>query len=99
VGAAESLRSFGRTGLGIALVSLGRWDEAIETLEQALRDRVAGGIAPKQVAETQFALARALWSRPAARARARSLAREARDAVVGNAKQTAAIDAWLAAHA
>ncbi|MDB4980269.1 MAG: hypothetical protein JWM82_1021, partial [Myxococcales bacterium] len=53
-------------------------------------------LSPELVAETRFALARALWSRPAARARARALAKAARAGAGDTTKMTAAIDAWLA---
>jgi tetratricopeptide (TPR) repeat protein/predicted Ser/Thr protein kinase len=94
-GSAPGLRSFGRTALGLVLLHLGRPGEAIAALEEALRDRLAGGIAANYVAETRFALARALWSQPADHARALALARQARPDA-GDASVTSAIDAWLA---
>jgi tetratricopeptide (TPR) repeat protein/predicted Ser/Thr protein kinase len=94
-GSDKGIVSYGRTGLGIALVGQGRSSEAIAPLETALGDRLERNVSPKLVAETRFALARALWSRPAEHVRARALAKAARaDAV--DPKVTAAIDAWLA---
>jgi tetratricopeptide (TPR) repeat protein len=100
-GTDEGITNYGQTGLGIALVGLGRGEEAIAPLEIALRSRVAMNVSPRLDAETRFALASALWSRPSARARARDLAREARadaarDGTPDDAKMLARIDAWLA---
>ncbi|HEV3032023.1 MAG TPA: tetratricopeptide repeat-containing protein kinase family protein, partial [Polyangia bacterium] len=67
--------SYALTGLGISYLGEGRADEAVAPLEEALRVRVAKQFDPERVGETRFALARALWSRPADRERARALAR------------------------
>ncbi|HVR01347.1 MAG TPA: protein kinase [Polyangia bacterium] len=69
--------SYALTGLGIAYLGEGKADEAVAPLEEALRVRVAKQFDPERVGETRFALARALWSRPADRERARTLARQA----------------------
>ena len=90
------LMSYGQTGLGIALLGLGRAAEAIEPLELAVRARVDEKVAPRLIGESRFALARALWSRPADQARARTLARLARADAAGDVKMRARIDAWLA---
>jgi tetratricopeptide (TPR) repeat protein len=90
------LLSYGQTGLGIALLGLGRAAEAIGPLELAVRGRVAEKVAPRLIGESRFALARALWSRPADQARARTLARLARADAAGDVKMRARIDAWLA---
>jgi tetratricopeptide (TPR) repeat protein/predicted Ser/Thr protein kinase len=89
-------RSYGQTGIGLALVGLGRPGEAVAPLEEALAARVAGHLAGPLQGEPRFALARALWSRPADRPRALALARQARVDDAGDAKAIAEIDAWLA---
>jgi serine/threonine protein kinase/tetratricopeptide (TPR) repeat protein len=97
---APEVLAYGQTGIGIAFIGEGRPTEAIPPLEQALAVRVASHAPPELAGETRFALARALWSRPAERSRALSLARLARvDYVaVATAKENvAAIDAWLRA--
>jgi hypothetical protein len=92
--------SYAQTGYGIALIGAGRPDEAIAPLEQALPARLGKDTDAEHRGETRFALARALWSRPGDRERARALAREARAdyaQVKTGATTVAAIDAWLAA--
>jgi len=95
-GSDSTILTYGRTGLGIALLGLGRGGEATPPLELAVRDRVGGGLAPALIAESRFALARALWTRPAEHARARALARQAREGGAKDAKLVARIDAWTA---
>ena len=104
------LTSYGLTGAGLALLALGRPAAATAPLEEALRLRADKPVEAGIVAETRFGLARALWSRPEARARALALAREARDgwtksaaagSAASRARKTAMIaevDGWLAAH-
>ncbi|HEY2729875.1 MAG TPA: protein kinase [Polyangia bacterium] len=72
-----AFRSYALTGLGIAYLGEGKAAEAVAPLEEALRVRVAKQFDPERVGETRFALARALWAKPAERERARSLARQA----------------------
>jgi eukaryotic-like serine/threonine-protein kinase len=96
VGAAPVVRAYGLTGLGTALVGEGRAVEAIAPLEEAVAARAASTVGPTFLGESRFALARALWSRPATRPRALALARQARADDAGDAKAVAAIDAWLA---
>jgi hypothetical protein len=101
-GADASDVAYGLTGLGIALIGERRSGQAIEPLERALASREKTHAPADLLAETRFALARALWTRPSARARALGLAREARAdyAKVKTAAATVAtIDAWLAAPA
>jgi tetratricopeptide (TPR) repeat protein len=88
-------RSYGQTGIGLALLGLGRPAEAIAPLEEAVAARAAGQVPPAVQGESRFALARALWSRPAARPRALALARQARGEVAGDKKVVADVDAWL----
>jgi tetratricopeptide (TPR) repeat protein len=70
-------QSYALTGLGIALLGEEKPEQAVDPLEEALRIRVDKRFDPERLAETRFALARALWSKPAGRERARELARRA----------------------
>ncbi len=88
---------------GIAEVELarGRPAAARDVLETALALRLAGDAQPHWVAETRFALARALWDGGLDRPRARALAREALEVLAGKegAPETdlrGTIEAWLA---
>jgi eukaryotic-like serine/threonine-protein kinase len=94
-GTDETMRSFGLTALGVALLGQGRPGEAVAPLTEAVEARVAGHLGPELVGESRFVLARALWSRPAARSRALMLARQARADSMSDAKAVAEIDAWL----
>ena len=94
--------AYGLTGLGIALIGEGREAEAVKPLEAALATRVKSASDREHLAETRFALARALWVKPSARARAGALARQARDDLAHAETKTirglpAELDAWLAA--
>jgi tetratricopeptide (TPR) repeat protein len=60
IGPDHSFLGYPLTALGRALVALGRAREAIPPLRRALRPREAGTEAV-DLAETRFALARALW--------------------------------------
>jgi eukaryotic-like serine/threonine-protein kinase len=98
--------SYAQTGYGIALLGERRPLEAIAPLEQALATRLAAQAAAELTGEVRFALARALWSRPADRERALTLARQARadyatvdQAEAQQAPLLAEIDAWLRAPA
>jgi hypothetical protein len=79
------------------LVALGRASEAIAPLERALRMRKANEPDPSLVADTRFALARALWDSDSDRARTRKLSEEARKAYAKAkaGKEVAEVDAWL----
>jgi tetratricopeptide (TPR) repeat protein len=70
-------QSYALTGLGLALLGEGKPAAAIEPLEEALRARVEKRFDVERLGETRFALARALWSKPAARDRALALAQQA----------------------
>jgi len=100
------------TGLGRAWLALGRPDEARPLLERALRLRPIGQ-GDVDLAETRFALARALGEDAKERPHARELATQARAAYAHLAagdgktktaasvpaqKQVDAIDAWLTRH-
>jgi tetratricopeptide (TPR) repeat protein len=105
------LLAYPLTGLAQAWLALGRSDEARPLLERALGLRAAAPN-PVDLAETRFALARALWEVDKERARAHGLAVAARaaymtvadtspekPAVAAPAKaQVAQIDAWLTRH-
>ena len=65
-------------------------------LEEALAIRIEKHAPPEQMGETRFALARALWSRPAERTRALSLAVNARGDYGADKKTVIEIDDWLA---
>ena len=94
--------AWGLTGEGEALVALGRPAAAIAPLEEALRARVELHAEAATVAETRFALARALGSDRANGPRALALARQAREELTKGAagaerdRKLAEIDAWLA---
>jgi tetratricopeptide (TPR) repeat protein/predicted Ser/Thr protein kinase len=90
------IRSYGLTGEGLALLGLGKPGEAIAPLEEAVATRVAAHVGPALEGEARFALARALWSKPAERPRALAYARQARTDYVSEPKTVAEIDAWLA---
>ena len=87
----------------IALIQLGRGatDDARAALERAHEIRAKGGEQdPSLLAETDFALARALWSDRTERKRAIELARSAaagfRAKGEASAKELAAVETWLA---
>jgi tetratricopeptide (TPR) repeat protein len=84
------------TGLGRARLGQKRPATAVAPLEEALAIRIEKSAPPVQLGETSFALARALWSRPAERQRALALAVSARGDVGNDKKAAAEIDAWLA---
>jgi tetratricopeptide (TPR) repeat protein len=96
--ASPAFFGFASTGLGIALLGLDRPGEAIPALEEGLRLGIEGHGDSATLGQARFALARALWTRPDARARALALAREAReDALASTSRlKPAEIDAWLA---
>jgi tetratricopeptide (TPR) repeat protein len=65
------------TGLGEALLKLGRPSDALVPLERALALHESRAAPPVELAETRFALARALWESRKDTARARQLAQVA----------------------
>jgi tetratricopeptide (TPR) repeat protein len=89
------------TGLGLAHLAAGRPGDALPPLERALRLREAREPDANMVAETRFALARALWSAGTDRARARRLAEQARDTYLrdrARASSATEVSTWLLAH-
>ena len=82
------------------LVALGRPEEAIPILERALALRETTPDVHSEIAESRFALARALWIAKADRARSLRLAKRARDAYAaigdGMEEELAEVKAWLA---
>ncbi|WNG53486.1 tetratricopeptide repeat protein [Archangium gephyra] len=85
------------TGRGEALLKLGRPKEALGPLEQALALREKHTVAPVELAETRFALARALSDAHKDAARARVLAQEAVSSLdqPGTESLRARVEAWL----
>ncbi|WNG22685.1 tetratricopeptide repeat protein [Cystobacter fuscus] len=86
------------TGQGEALLRLGRAPEALAPLERALVLRSTHTVPPEALAETRFALARALWDTHTGSARALLLAREAEHTLErsGTEALRAQVQAWLA---
>jgi hypothetical protein len=84
--------------VGQALLAQGHAAESIEPLRKALS---YDDTEPEQLAQTGFALAKALWDAGQEPAPAREQAQKARERYVKLEKpqQVAEIDAWLGAHA
>jgi tetratricopeptide (TPR) repeat protein len=97
--------SWSLTGIGLDLLLLGRAKEAVDPLERAVKERASGGALPFEIAESRFALARALWA-TGETGRARTLAVEAKDALAEDAQRYGSwyagakseIERWLAEH-
>ncbi len=87
-------------GLGNTLEALGRITEAEVQFARALEIHTAAGAGADLRAEAKFALARTLWARPSERARARALAKAAREELValGESELLTACTKWLALH-
>jgi hypothetical protein len=93
--ASNVIISYARTGIGLALLGLGRPAEAIAPLEDAVATRTEARVGDAVLSESRFALARALWFRAPDRPRALALARQARTEAGADSHAVAAIDAWL----
>jgi tetratricopeptide (TPR) repeat protein len=101
IGPTDPLLGYPLTALGRARLALGRAPEAVAPLERANRVREAGEPDKLLVAETWFALARALWDGGGDRGRARDLAARARQAYAQlgtHPKLLTAVEQWLATH-
>jgi eukaryotic-like serine/threonine-protein kinase len=93
--------AYALTGIGVSYLSDGDAASAIVPLERAFKIREAQETDPSRRAETRFALARALWESGRDRARAHTLALEAR-ASYAKAEikvKLAEVDSWLQVHA
>jgi tetratricopeptide (TPR) repeat protein len=92
-----------RHAQGETLLESGRPQEAAALFALALRARRADGVARRDLAATQFAMARCLWTLGRDRERARSLAREALSTLTppttAEAGLQASVRAWLAGRA
>ncbi len=99
-GADGSPLAYPLTGRGEARLLLGRRDEAIVDLERALQLRDAGD--PIDLARTRFALARALWTDVAMRARAEQLIGLAHEALLAAGAsapyERQELEAWRTSH-
>jgi serine/threonine protein kinase/tetratricopeptide (TPR) repeat protein len=94
------LVAYALTAMGNGLLGTGRAESAIEVLERALDIRTRKDPESELLAETRFALARALWETRRARERAISLATEAKASLhEGRATKDLEqrIDGWLVA--
>ncbi|WP_224363303.1 tetratricopeptide repeat protein [Hyalangium versicolor] len=90
--------SYSYDGVGQALLAQGHPAEAIEPLRKALS---YADTEPEGLAQTGFALAKALWDSGPSPGPSREEARKARELYVRleKPKEVAEIDAWLGAHA
>ncbi len=94
------------TRSGLAWLELEQPEKAIPPLERALALRSARALDPFDLAQTRFALARALWWAPSDRGgdrpRARQLAESALEAYTEGGERAASereeVEAWLAEH-
>jgi tetratricopeptide (TPR) repeat protein len=92
--------SYALTGIGLSYLAERNPSAALVPLERAFQIREAHEPEPSRRAETEFALARALWGANRDRGRARMLAERARTAytTAAVAGKSSEIDAWLRAH-
>ena len=90
------------TGIAQESLALGKFSAARTAAERALVIRAQPDMPAFELAETRFALARALWSDAAARKRATALIDQAREGFVASAdagtKQLAELSAWQRVH-
>ena len=95
--------AYALTSLGLLDVQSGEAQRAVERLERALKLRGGRGLDPQLLAQTQFALARALHATGGDHPRARELATKARDTFAKGKSPDPAradeIDRWLQATA
>jgi len=88
------------TGIGLSFLGEGKSRDALIPLERAFLLRAQHEPETSRLAETGFALARALWDAKRDRNRALSLAERARDkyAKLAERKRLDEVDAWLRDH-
>ena len=101
LGSEHQFLGYPPTGIGLAYWKSGRPREGLPSLERALRIREAHEHDPATVAETRFALARALWDAGGDRDRARRLAEASRDVydrAKSNARPALEVRTWLVTH-
>ena len=93
--------AYALTGIGLSYLGDGKTTEALLPLERALKIRTAQEPELIRRAETQFALARALWGSSRERGRARDLADEARQEYAKSSAKDKVleVDSWLRGHA
>ena len=101
-GATHPYVAYPLIGRAQCLVDLRKPADAIADAERAIAILAAQAGDPTHLAEARYALARGLWDANRERPRARTLAREAREAFAKAgppaAEQLAEIDGWLAQH-
>jgi eukaryotic-like serine/threonine-protein kinase len=92
--------AYALTGIGISYLAEGKADDALAPLEHALKIREATEPEPSRRAETQFALARALWGSNRAHSRAEALADESRENYAKSSAKDKVleVEAWLHNH-
>jgi serine/threonine protein kinase/Tfp pilus assembly protein PilF len=83
------------TGIGLTYLSLGKPEQALPPLERALKLREQSPGYPGKLAETRYALARALWGTSRDRERAVLLATSAMEGVAADDPMRAEIAQWL----
>jgi eukaryotic-like serine/threonine-protein kinase len=88
------------TGIGVSYLSEGKAAEAVEPLERALKIRETQEPELPKRAQTEFALARALWESNRGHGRARALAAAAKqDYAKSSAREEELeVETWLAGH-
>jgi eukaryotic-like serine/threonine-protein kinase len=98
----HSALAFPLTGLGAALLDLGRPADALPHLERALEIRTSATPAERDLGDTERHLARALWETGGDRKRARALAEAAlaRFVALGEiaGEPVRELETWLAGH-
>jgi serine/threonine protein kinase/tetratricopeptide (TPR) repeat protein len=95
-GTGAEVVAFALVGLGRARLGEKQPSAAVAPLEEALAHRLETHASSALLAETRFALARALWANPDQKQRALGLAAAARRDCADDKKAVAEIDAWLA---
>jgi tetratricopeptide (TPR) repeat protein/tRNA A-37 threonylcarbamoyl transferase component Bud32 len=104
-GPEHALVAYPVQGLAQVALAQGRSADAVQLAERAVAVREKGNATPDLMADARFVLAQALWKAPRAkgrdRARALTLANQARDAyrgIKGDENDLAEANAWLTEH-